>query len=154
VSAAPPPPNGGDTNPKPCSLEAQAESVRQAQTAVEQLTGRPVGADTGAVIEALAGCNDPEAVALSLLGPINLILNDAGIPTLPLPALPGVPQFFLPEAIAAPVRQPVLSVCGQILREIYTAAAVAPVVRISFDDAVAVGNDVATVCAAFAPAPK
>jgi hypothetical protein len=144
----------GGAPPAPCSVAAQAQAVRDAQTQAEALTGRPLGADGGAVVEALAGCNDPTAVALSLLGPVNLLLNDAGVPMLPLPALPGLPPFFLPEAVAAPLRGPVFDACGQILREVYTVAVVAPVLRIEFDDIVAVANYVGTACGAFAPAPS
>lgn len=149
-----PPGAGGGNPPAPCSVAAQAQAVRDAQTQAEALTGRPLGADGGAVVEALAGCNDPTAVALSLLGPINLLLNDAGIPMLPLPTIPGLPPFFLPEPVAAPLRAPVFDACGQLLRQIYTVAVVAPVARIEFEDAVAVAEYVASVCGAFAPAPS
>jgi hypothetical protein len=87
-----------------------------------------------------------------MLGPINLLLNDLGIPVLDLPDAPGVPFPTVPEAIAAPLRSQVFDVCGRILSQAYTAAAVAPVVRISFGDAVAAINIVADACGSFAPA--
>jgi hypothetical protein len=151
--AAPAPGGAGGTAPVVCSVEDAANSVREAQAAAEALTGRPFGADMGAVIEAVAGCKDPTNTALSLLGPVNQLLNDAGIPTLPLPAFPALPPFFLPGEVSEPLRPVVFEACGNVLRQIYTLAAVAPVARIEFDDAVAVGNYVAAICGAFAPEP-
>jgi hypothetical protein len=43
-------------------------------------------------------------------------------------------------------------VCGRILAQAYPVAAVAPVFRVSFDDAVATINIVADACGSFAPA--
>ncbi len=152
-TTAPPPNTGNPTAPEACSVQDPADAVRQVQVAAEALTGRPLGADMGAVIEALAGCKDPTNTALSLLGPVNQLLNDAGIPTLPLPDLPVLPPFFLPGEVSEPLRPTVFEACGTILRQIYTVAAVAPVARIEFDDAVAIGNYVAAICGAFAPEP-
>ena len=138
--------------PVPCSVEAQAEAVRAAQVTVEGLTGRPLGADGAVLVEALAGCKDPTSAALSMLGPINLLLNDLGVPVLDLPDRPGVPFPTVPEAIAAPLREQVFTVCGRILAQAYPVAAVAPVFRVHFDDAVATINIVADACGSFAPA--
>jgi hypothetical protein len=52
------------------------------------------------------------------------------------------------------LREPVFNACGQLLRQIYTVAVVAPVARIEFEDAVAIGDYVATACGSFAPAPS
>ena len=148
----PPPSTEPGTPPAPCSVEAQAEAVRAAQVTAEGLTGRPLGADGAVLIEALAGCKDPTSAALSMLGPINLLLNDLGIPVLDLPDAPGVPFPSVPEAIAGPLRPQVFDACGRILSKAYTAAAVAPVARVSFGDAVATINIVADACGSFAPA--
>ncbi len=154
-ASEPPPAAGGGNPPAPCSVAAQADAVRDAQVAVEGLTGQPLGADGGAVVEALAGCKDPVNTALSLLGPINQLLTDAGFTEpIPLPDLPGLPAFVIPEPIAAPLRSTVFDACGQVLRQIYTVGTVAPVLRIEFEDVVAVANYVSTACSAFAPAPQ
>jgi hypothetical protein len=148
----PPPAVEAGPEPVPCSVEAQAEALRAAQLTVEGLMGRPLGADGAVLVEALAGCKDPTSAALSMLGPINLLLNDAGVPVLDLPDAPGVPFPPVPEPIAAPLRAQVFDVCGRILAQAYPVAAVAPVFRVSFDDAVATINIVADACGSFAPA--
>ena len=118
-----------------CSLEAAGDAVAEVQVAVEQLTGRPLGADMALVVEALAGCGDPENAALSLLGPVNQLLNAAGIPVLALPATPDLEVPRVPEALAAPLRPAVFEACGQLTPQLLTVAAVAPVARISSEDA-------------------
>jgi hypothetical protein len=152
-TTAPPPGDSPGNKPPECSTAAQAEMLREAQKTVEELTGRPLGADAGVFIEAAAGCKDPTSAALSLLGPINQLLNDAGVPVLDLPVdIPGVDFPTIPEAIAAPLRPQVFNVCGRILAQGYSVASAAPVLRISFEDAVAVLNIVSSACTAFAPA--
>ena len=138
--------------PVACSVEAQAEAVRGAQLLAEGLIGQPLGADGGAVVEALAGCKDPTNTALSLLGPIDVILRLAGInDALPLPSAPYVAPVPIPEAIAAPLRPQVFDVCGQLIRQLYTVALVGPVVRLDYQDIVSVIGIVSSVCQSFAP---
>jgi hypothetical protein len=143
---------GNAPAPVPCSVAAQAQAVRDAQVAVEMLTGDPLGADGAALVEALAGCKDPTNTALSMLGVVNQLLNKAGITEpIPLPDLPGLPPFAVPEPIAAPLRTTVFDACGQITREIYTVATVSSVIRLEYSDFITIANYVGTVCAAFAP---
>lgn len=145
---------GATPSPEPpvtCALADAGAAVAEVQAAAEQLTGRRLGAELSLVVEALAGCGDAENAALSLLGPVNQLLNDAGVPALPLPAIPELDLPKVPEAIAAPLRPAVFQACGQLTPQLLTVAAVAPVARISVEDALRVLRYVTAVCSAFAP---
>ncbi|HZN13598.1 MAG TPA: hypothetical protein VFB78_04970 [Acidimicrobiales bacterium] len=145
---APPAPTGPD-----CSAAAVGDAVRQAQTLAEMLLGRPAGADFGLLVEALAGCGDPSNALLSLLSPIDDVLDTLGVPAaIDLPGLPELPPITLPEAVAAPFRPYVFQVCSQVQAELVTVGAVAPAIHLNYEDLSALFRQVDTVCKVFAKA--
>jgi hypothetical protein len=156
--APPPTPGSGPAAPTPpppsgpsCSAAALGDTVRQAQALAEMLTGRPVGADFGLLVEALAGCGDPTNALLSLLSPVDDLLDTLGVPAaIDLPGLPDLPVVPLPEAVAAPLRPYVFNVCSQVQSELVTIAAVSPAIHLNYADVSAAFHKVDAVCKAFA----
>ncbi|MEX0874126.1 MAG: hypothetical protein WD646_05340 [Actinomycetota bacterium] len=149
-----PPPGGGGEPQAPCSVEAQADAIRQAQMAAEALTGRPLGTDASILIEAIGGCGDPASAALALLGPIDQLISDLGIipDTIPLPDLPSADLPTVPEAIAAPLRPYVFDVCAQASAQLVTVGALAPFFHLDYDQFVETLSVVDKICGTFAPA--
>jgi hypothetical protein len=145
---APPAPTGSD-----CSAAALGDTVRQAQTLAEMLTGQPVGADFGLLVEALAGCGDPANALLSLLSPVDDVLDRLGVPAaIDLPGLPPLPIVTLPEAVAAPFRPYVFQVCSEVQSNLVTVAAVAPAIHLNYEDLSALFHQLDSICKAFAKA--
>ena len=148
------PPIDSGPGQKPCSVKQESDLVRALQGQVEQVLGRPVGADFSVLVDAVAGCSDAASAALALLGPVNEVLQQIGIlpDTIDLPNTPVLQYPTVPEPIAAPLRPYVFEVCSQVSAELVTVSAVSIFLHLNYDDVTALFRNVDAICGAFAPA--
>jgi hypothetical protein len=146
---APPAPGttGGDT---PCASADVVEAVEGAQSAVEGASGQPLPVDVAGLFSDLAGCGSAESNPLDALSVVGQLLESLGIDQIPLPRLPTLPLPPAPPGLDA-LGPAVLPVCAEVIKELVTVAALAPVARIDTADLIGVFDPVIQVCTLFAP---